>query len=101
MPSDRRFTPAELRRFDGERGRRAYVAFRGVVYDVTAMRRWRGGFHEGLHFAGQDLTKFLVDAPHGEEVFRRPGVVIVGSLEEGADEGGRPVDALDGPRSGP
>jgi predicted heme/steroid binding protein len=78
---ERHFTSAELRRYDGDRGRRAYVAFRGVVYDVTAMRRWRGGFHEGLHFAGQDLTAFLSDAPHGEEVFRRPGVVAVGHLD--------------------
>lgn len=56
------------------------MAYRGVVYDVSAMRRWRGGFHEGLHFAGQDLTEFLSEAPHGEEVFQRPGVVAVGRL---------------------
>jgi predicted heme/steroid binding protein len=92
MTSERTFTLAELRRFDGERGHTAYVAFRGVVYDVSAMKRWRGGFHEGLHFAGQDLTRYLADAPHGEEVFRRPGVVIVGRLEdhEGADRSPRP-----------
>jgi predicted heme/steroid binding protein len=78
---ERRFTTAELRRYDGERGRRAFVAFRGVVYDVTAMRRWRGGLHEGLHFAGQDLTRFLGEAPHGEDVFHRPGVVPVGHLD--------------------
>jgi predicted heme/steroid binding protein len=79
-PPERSFTVAELGRFDGDRGHRAYVAFRGVVYDVTAMRRWRGGFHEGLHFAGQDLTEFLEQAPHGEEVFSRPGVVRVGRM---------------------
>lgn len=56
------------------------MAYRGVVYDVSAMRRWRGGFHEGLHFAGQDLTRYFGDAPHGEEVFQRSGVVVVGKL---------------------
>jgi predicted heme/steroid binding protein len=100
MTSERAFTPLELRRFDGERGHPAYVAFRGVVYDVSAMKRWRGGFHETLHFAGQDLTRYLADAPHGEEVFRRPGVVIVGRLQDPEE---KQIDrpGLDGPAPGP
>jgi predicted heme/steroid binding protein len=71
-----------------------------VVYDVSAMKRWRGGFHETLHFAGQDLTRYLADAPHGEEVFRRPGVVIVGRLQDPEE---KQIDrpGLDGPAPGP
>ena len=32
---DREFTEMELRQYNGERGRRAYIANMGIVYDVT------------------------------------------------------------------
>ncbi len=73
-------TLAELRRHDGERGRRRWVACAGVVYDVTDCPKWRHGLHEGLHFPGLDLTEELPDAPHAEEVFERPCVRRVGRL---------------------
>jgi predicted heme/steroid binding protein len=38
--------------------------------------------HEGMHFPGQDLTTELSDAPHGEEVFSRPCVRLVGRLSD-------------------
>ncbi len=75
------FGKDELRRFDGERGARMYVAHGGVVYDVTECPKWRTGLHEQLHFLGQDLTSELSEAPHDEEVFRRPCVRRVGRLE--------------------
>jgi predicted heme/steroid binding protein len=78
--SDRTFTPAELQRYNGERGERAYVAYQDVVYDVSECPKWRTGLHEGLHFAGFDLTSELPDAPHGPEVFTRPCVRRVGVL---------------------
>jgi predicted heme/steroid binding protein len=71
---------AELRRSDGERGSRKYVAHNGIVYDVTDCPKWRHDLHENLHFPGQDLTSELPDAPHTEEVFARPCVKIVGKL---------------------
>ncbi len=71
---------AELRRNNGERGARKYVAYRGIVYDVTDCPKWRPDMHEQLHFAGQDLTSELPDAPHREDVFQRPCVKIVGRL---------------------
>lgn len=74
-------TLAELRRHDGEAGRRMYIACQGIVYDVTDCPKWRAGMHEQLHFPGQDLTSELPDAPHAEEVFGRPCVQRVGRLE--------------------
>lgn len=77
---ERRIQLAELRRCDGERGRPAYVAVAGVVYDVSGCPKWRTGLHEQLHFAGQDLTSELPDAPHTAEVFLRHCVKRVGIL---------------------
>ncbi len=78
---DRTVTTAELRRNTGEAGRPGWVAFEGIVYDVTGCPKWRSGLHEGLHWAGQDLTRALADAPHAQEVFTRPCVRRVGRLE--------------------
>jgi predicted heme/steroid binding protein len=79
---DQKVTLSELRRNNGDLGSRKYVAFRGVVYDVTDCPRWRLDLHERLHFPGQDLTGELGDAPHQESVFSRPCVKVVGRLEE-------------------
>jgi predicted heme/steroid binding protein len=78
---DRIVTEMELRRNDGERGSRKYVAHKGIVYDVTDCPKWRQELHENLHFPGQDLTSELSDAPHAEDVFSRPCVKIVGKLQ--------------------
>lgn len=79
---DRRVTLEELRRQDGERGARKWVAYRGQVYDVSDCPRWRKDLHENLHFPGLDLTGALPEAPHGEQVFTRPCVQHVGRLVE-------------------
>ena len=71
----------ELRRNTGERGTRKFVAYQGLVYDVTDCPKWRLEMHENLHFAGQDLTSELPDAPHAQEVFERPCVKLVGKLQ--------------------
>jgi predicted heme/steroid binding protein len=72
---------SELRRSTGERGTRMYIAYRGLVYDVTDCPRWKSGLHERLHFPGQDLTEELGQAPHLVDVFKRPCVTLVGKLE--------------------
>jgi predicted heme/steroid binding protein len=79
--AERQFTARELQRYNGERGERVYVAYAGVVYDVTECPKWRTGFHEQLHFAGFDLTSELPDAPHGAVVLNRPGVRRMGVLQ--------------------
>ena len=68
------FSRGELREYDGHR-RPAYVAFGGRVFDVSASGQWRGGLHRALHWAGQDLTDELPDAPHGVENLERFPVV--------------------------
>ncbi len=58
------FTAKDLAAFDGRNGNPAYVAYNGVVYDVSNSGMWAGGDHEGMHQAGQDLTSDHDDAPH-------------------------------------
>jgi predicted heme/steroid binding protein len=80
---ERFISDLELRRQNGERGARKFVAYKGVVYDVTDCPKWRLDLHENLHFAGQDLTHELPDAPHEEDVFIRPCGKVVGRLQGG------------------
>ena len=79
MDQERVFTTRDLRRYDGENGP-IYIAYQGIVYDVSDCPRWRTGLHERLHFPGQDLSGEINDAPHGEDVFTRPCVRRVGRL---------------------
>jgi predicted heme/steroid binding protein len=79
---DRSVTLVELRLNAGERSNRKWIAYNGVVYDVTDCPRWQKDMHEGLHFPGQDLSTELTDAPHTENVFSRPCIKIVGRLIE-------------------
>ena len=76
-------TTIELRRNNGDRGSRKWIAYDGIVYDVTECPKWQLELHERMHFPGQDLTSELPDAPHKEDVFSRPCVKMVGRLEEG------------------
>ena len=47
-----------------------WIAYKGIIYDVTDSRLWKNGKHYE-HWAGQDLTDELKDAPHTEEVFKK------------------------------
>jgi predicted heme/steroid binding protein len=51
-----------------------WVAFEGKIYDVTSSRLWRNGKHYE-HWAGQDLTDELKDAPHTRSVFEKFDVI--------------------------
>ena len=66
VPKDGVFDPLTLAGFDGKDGRPAYIACKGKIYDVSASIRWRSGTHF-RHSAGEDLTKAIGGAPHGEE----------------------------------
>jgi predicted heme/steroid binding protein len=79
---DRVVTISELRRNNGDMGAPKYVAYQGIVYDVSDCPRWRREMHEGQHFPGQDLTSELPEAPHKADVFSRPCIKIVGRLAE-------------------
>ncbi len=68
------FTLDELARYDGKNGQPAYVAYQGTVYDVSESPMWAEGEHEGMHFAGHDLTEEQPDAPHDVYVTDYPEV---------------------------
>lgn len=68
------FTLEELATFDGRDGHPAYVAYEGIVYDVTESAMWDAGDHEGQHTAGRDLTAEHADAPHDVYVTDFPEV---------------------------
>jgi predicted heme/steroid binding protein len=68
------FTLEELAEYDGREGRAAYVAYEGVVYDITDSVMWSDGDHEGQHQAGADLTEEHQDAPHDTYVTDFPEV---------------------------
>ncbi len=57
----------DLRQFDGKEGRPAYIVYQGIIYDVTKSRLWKNGVHVMKHAAGNDLTDFLQNAPHGDD----------------------------------
>lgn len=67
-------TLEELKAHDGRDGRSAYVAYEGIVYDVTESAMWGEGDHEGMHQAGDDLTGEHADAPHDVYVTDFPEV---------------------------
>jgi predicted heme/steroid binding protein/uncharacterized membrane protein len=60
-------TPEQLLAFDGKEGRPAYIAYKGLIYDITNSRLWKNGQHMMKHHAGTDLTAVLKNAPHGED----------------------------------
>ena len=71
----------QLRLYNGDDKERMYVAYKGIVYDITDCPKWHQGIHEGLHFPGQDLSAELDNqAPHAGGVFSHPCVKIVGRL---------------------
>lgn len=80
IPEQKPISKSELKRHDGE-DLTMYIAYQGVVYDVSNCPHWKKGLHEGLHFPGQDLTEELEEAPHGEEVFKRSCVLKAGLLK--------------------
>ena len=75
-PTDTPFTRAQLALHNGAEKETIYIAYEGQVYDVTQSRLWRNGKHYE-HWAGQDLTAELKDAPHTDFVFARWPVVGV------------------------
>lgn len=75
----RRFNREELSRYDGKNGAPAYIAYEGVVYDVTRSFLWPNGEHQAFHAAGDDLTAILREAPHDSDVLTQ--FSIVGTLK--------------------
>jgi predicted heme/steroid binding protein len=72
------YTRSQLALRNGQDRDEIWIAYQGLIYDVTHSRLWRTGIHYG-HWAGQDLTDELVQAPHGAHVFDR--FEVIGKLE--------------------
>lgn len=68
------YTRAQLALRNGQDRPEIWCAYQGRIYDVGASRLWRNGKHYE-HWAGQDLTPELEDAPHNENVFDKFEVV--------------------------
>jgi predicted heme/steroid binding protein len=74
------YTRFQLALRNGQDRPEIWVAFQGKIYDVTDSKLWRNGKHY-QHWAGQDLTAEMADAPHTERVFNT--FTVVGLLAEG------------------
>ena len=68
------YTRSQLALRNGQDREEVWVAYQQRIYDVSASRLWRQGKHYE-HWAGQDLTAELPDAPHTERVFEKFDVV--------------------------
>ena len=64
------YTRSQLALRNGQDKPLIWVAYNGLIYDVTESRLWTSGQHYE-HWAGQDLTAELAGAPHTEQVFER------------------------------
>ncbi len=62
------YTLSQLALRNGQDKPEIWVAYQGLIYDVSNSRLWREGKHYE-HWAGQDLTEELKDAPHTAHVF--------------------------------
>ncbi|MBM4241479.1 MAG: cytochrome B5 [Euryarchaeota archaeon] len=69
------FNREKLSTYNGKNGTPAYIAYKGKVYDVSDSFLWRGGEHQVIHKAGEDLTEALEEAPHGIELLEKFPVV--------------------------
>lgn len=73
------YTRSQLALRNGQDRDEIWCAYEGIIYDVTISKLWRNGKHYE-HWAGQDLTQEMPDAPHNENVFDK--FDAVGQLEK-------------------
>ncbi|MEY2793168.1 MAG: hypothetical protein RJA76_1160 [Bacteroidota bacterium] len=70
----REYTLNQLALRNGQDKPEIWVAYQGFIYDVTSSKLWKNGKHYE-HWAGQDLTEELADAPHAEKVFEKFNII--------------------------
>mgnify|MGYP000853087394 CR=1 FL=1 len=73
------YSKSQLALRNGQDKPQIWVAYHGYIYDVGASRLWKNGMHYE-HWAGQDLTEELQEAPHSASVFSK--FQIVGKLKD-------------------
>jgi predicted heme/steroid binding protein len=64
------FSISQLALRNGQDKEDIWCCYKGRIYDLTSSRLWADGTHYE-HWAGQDLTEELKDAPHSEKVFQK------------------------------
>jgi predicted heme/steroid binding protein len=77
-PKIKEYTLEELAKYNGKNGK-SYVAYQGLVYDVSNSYLWKDGIHKG-HKAGKDLTEELNKSSHRPEIIK--GFPVVGTLKK-------------------
>jgi predicted heme/steroid binding protein len=68
------YTRSQLALRNGQDKPEIWCAYKGIIYDVSKSKLWRNGKHYE-HWAGQDLTDELKDAPHTVNVFDKFQIV--------------------------
>lgn len=68
------YTRSQLALRNGQDREDIWVAYQGLIYDVKRSKLWRKGQHYE-HWAGQDLTEEMKDAPHNANVFDKFDVI--------------------------
>ncbi len=77
-------TKEQLKEFNGNDGKPAYIGYKGKVYDISKSDFWAGGTHMGRFKAGEDLTDSIDMSPHGEKnIFR---FEVVDTLDDGTEK---------------
>ncbi len=72
------YTRNQLALRNGQDKEEIWVSYLGLIYDVTKSKMWRDGKHYE-HWAGQDLSAELSDAPHTKFVFDK--FEVIGKLK--------------------
>lgn len=75
---EKTFTLDEISKYNGENGAKAYIVFKGVVYDVTDVPQWKNGKHNGYQ-AGIVVDDIVIHAPHGEKILQ--SLPVVGKIK--------------------
>ena len=70
------YTKSQLALRNGQDKEEIWCSYEGKIYDLSNSGMWRAGRHHE-HWAGQDLTNELDDAPHDVSVFDRHQIVGV------------------------
>jgi len=71
---EKTFTAQELAQYDGQNGTPAYLAIKGIVYDVTKVQLLNDGRHHGVT-PGNDVTDLFV---HNQAILNR--LQVIGTL---------------------
>ena len=70
------YSRGQLALRNGQDSKEVWCSYKGLIYDLGNSRLWKNGKHYE-HWAGQDLTEELREAPHSSRVFERFDIVGV------------------------